>query len=119
MLQFYRNYRQMIDACDEEIERHLQEIDARNDSDDSPHPPTKRYQLQGTGSDSNFDLKTHLCRLLGTDLTQIDGISDLTTHIFFTEVGPDLSLFKTASHFCSWLGLCRTNNLLFMLKNHL
>jgi transposase len=111
MLQSYRNYRQMIDACDEEIERNLKEIDARNDSDDSPHPPTKRSQRQSTGSESNFDLKTHLCRLLGTDLAQIDGISDLTTHIFFTEVGPDLSLFKTAGHFCSWLGLCPTNKI--------
>jgi Transposase IS116/IS110/IS902 family len=50
-------------------------------------------------------------RLLGTDLTQIDGISGLTPHVFFTEVGPDLSKFKNVKHFCSWLGLCPDNKI--------
>jgi transposase len=50
-------------------------------------------------------------RLLGTDLTQIDGISELTAHIIFTEVGPDLSNFKNANHFCSWLGLSPQNKI--------
>lgn len=53
----------------------------------------------------------HMHRLLGTDLSRIDGISDLTAHVFFTEVGPDLSKFKTANHFCSWLGLCPNNKI--------
>ena len=48
-------------------------------------------------------------RLLGTDLTEIDGVSDLTAHVFFAEVGPDLSKFKNVGHFCSWLGLCPNN----------
>jgi hypothetical protein len=39
----------------------------------------------------NFDLKTDMHRLLGTDLTEIDGISGLAAHVIFTEVGPDLS----------------------------
>ncbi len=50
-------------------------------------------------------------RLLGTDLTAIDGISSLTAHVFFTEVGPDLSKFETVNHFSSWLGLCPNNKI--------
>ncbi|MDM8541976.1 transposase [Desulfococcaceae bacterium HSG9] len=50
-------------------------------------------------------------RILGTDLTLIDGISDLTAHIFFTEVGPDLSWFKNVCHFCSWLNLSPNNKI--------
>ncbi len=80
----------MIQDCDVEIESHLKEFDARIDSDDSPLLQ-QRISTERTEGESNFDLKTHMCRLLGTDLTQIDGISDLTAHIFFTEVGPDLS----------------------------
>ena len=30
-------------------------------------------------------------RLLGTDLTQVDGVSAVTAHIFFSEVGLDVS----------------------------
>lgn len=48
-------------------------------------------------------------RILGTDLTEIDGVSDLTAHVFFTEVGPDLSKFQTVNYFASWLGLCPNN----------
>jgi transposase len=48
-------------------------------------------------------------RLLGTDLTRIDGISDMTAHVFFTEVGPDLSKVKNVGNFCSWLCLCPNN----------
>ena len=50
-------------------------------------------------------------RLFGTDLTQIDGIGTLASHIIFTEVGPDLSKFPTANHFCSWLGLSPQNKI--------
>lgn len=50
-------------------------------------------------------------RILGTDLTQIDGVSSLTAQVIFTEIGPDLSDFKNVGHFCSWLGLCPNNNI--------
>ena len=63
------------------------------------------------GNAPNFDLKIHMHRLFGTDLTEIDGVSDLTAHVFFTEVGPGLSKFKTFGHFCSWLGLCPNNKI--------
>jgi transposase len=110
-LQSYRNYRQMIQDCDAEIERHLKEFDSRIDLDDCPKQPAKKLKRKPRGNEPNFDLKTHMHRLLGTDLTRIDGISDLTAHIFFTEVGPDLSKFNNANHFCSWLGLCPNNKI--------
>jgi len=110
-LQSYRNYRQMIQDCDAEIERHLKEFDSRIDLDDCPKPPEKKLKRKPRGNEPTFDLKSHMHRLLGTDLTRIDGISDLTAHVFFTEVGPDLSKFINADHFCSWLGLCPNNKI--------
>ena len=109
-LQAYRHYRQMIRDCDTEIERHLNEFESRIDLDNlSDPPPVPKKRSKGNGP--AFDLKMHMHRLLGTDLTRIDGISDLTAHVFFTEVGPDLSKFKTVNHFCSWLGLCPNNKI--------
>jgi transposase len=41
----------------------------------------------------------------GVDLTSIDGI-DITTAIkIIAEIGTDMSRWKTAKHFASWLGL--------------
>ena len=42
----------------------------------------------------------------GVDLTRIGGIDVSTALKVLVELGPDLSKFKSAKHFCSWLGLC-------------
>jgi len=110
-LQSYRNYRHLIIDCDLEIEIYLKEFDSRIEIDESLLPPPKKTKPKPKGNMPDFDLRTHMHRLLGTDLSRIDGINDLTAHVFFTEVGPDLSSFKNSSHFCSWLGLCPNNKI--------
>nr|WP_320013608.1 IS110 family transposase [uncultured Desulfobacter sp.] len=110
-VQSYRNYRQLIIDCDVEIENHLKEFESRIYIDDIKPPPGKKGGRKPKANTPNFDVKTHMHRILGTDLTLIDGISELTAHVVFTEVGPDLSQFKTVGHFCSWLGLCPNNKI--------
>lgn len=107
-LQSYRHYQQMIRACDQEIEAYLTDFEARIDPEDTPPPPRVK-QTKPKGNEPDFDLRSHLYRVFGTDLTQIHGISVLTAQALFAEIGPDLSKFPTASHFCSWLGLCPNN----------
>ena len=51
-------------------------------------------------------MPAHLTRLFGTDLTLIPGIGPTTALVLFSELGPDLSRFPTASQFASWLNLC-------------
>ena len=53
-----------------------------------------------------FDLRTALFKLCGVDLTAIDGIEVNTALKVLAEIGPDMSRFKSAKPFCSWLGLC-------------
>ena len=48
-------------------------------------------------------------RFFGVDLTLIPGISVLTGLTLMTELGNDLSAFKTQHHFASWLCLCPAN----------
>ena len=52
-----------------------------------------------------------LANQFGTDLTAVPGIQTATVQVLFTELGSDWSCFPTASHFCSWLNLCPTNEL--------
>jgi transposase len=52
-----------------------------------------------------FDMGTQLKRLLGVDLTTIDGVHLLIAQTVYAEVGPDLRAFPTEGHFAAWLGL--------------
>ena len=77
-LQVYRYYRQMIAECDQEIEAHLDEFDSQIDVNKKPPPPPTSSPRRGKGNEPNFDLRTHMYRIIGTDLTQVDGISAVT-----------------------------------------
>ena len=50
-------------------------------------------------------MKTELNRVNGVDLTTIDGIDVMTAATILSEVGADMSRFKTEQHFVSWAGL--------------
>ena len=43
---------------------------------------------------------------MGIDLTEIEGIEEMTALTIISEIGIDMSPFATVQHFCSWLGLC-------------
>src|SRR5687768_14370144 len=53
-----------------------------------------------------FDVRTALYYVVGLDLTEIEGISELTALTLLSEIGPGVSPFATVKKFCSWLGLC-------------
>jgi len=47
----------------------------------------------------------------GIELLEIPGVNTGTILTLISEVGLDLSKFKTAKHFCSWLGLAPNNKI--------
>lgn len=51
-------------------------------------------------------MRLEMERIWGVDVTIIPGIGVLTAQNLFTEVGADLSKFRSAGAFASWLGLC-------------
>jgi len=53
-----------------------------------------------------FDTRQALYHWVGVDLTRIGGIDVSTALKVLVEIGWDLSKFKSAKHFASWLGLC-------------
>ena len=40
----------------------------------------------------------------------IPGVKDLTAATILAEIGPDMSVFPTSDHLCSWAGICCGNN---------
>jgi hypothetical protein len=58
-----------------------------------------------------LDLSSQLFRIAGVDLTKIDGIQVQTAQTVISEVGVDMSRWKTEKQFASWLGLCPDNRI--------
>jgi transposase len=55
---------------------------------------------------AGFDVRAALYYVVGLDLTEIEGISELTALTLISEICPGVSRFPTVKQFCSWLGLC-------------
>jgi len=89
-LELYDVYQAQVAACDREILEQL----ARFDGSDA------------SGGGPPVDLNEALQRISGADLTAIDGIDTLNALKIIAEVGTDMSRWRSAKHFASWLGLC-------------
>jgi transposase len=98
----YDSYQGSIAECDAELARVLRGLAVH---EASPRDPPKGGAGRPRKAEP-FDLRTALYRACGVDLTRIEGIDVGTALKVVAEVGPDLSRFKSAKHFASWLGLC-------------
>jgi transposase len=107
-LDAYRGYGKMIEECDREIGRCLEEFRR-------PEPPTASAaddfnpSLKYPPADSVLVKELH--RAFGVDLTRIPGIRSGIAQTLFGEIGPDFSKFRSASAFASWMGLCPDNDI--------
>jgi hypothetical protein len=106
----YDFYQRQIAECDVEIERRYIELELRDDGDDTSFPPSRGKRSKTSKNAPHFDLRLHLYRWAGVDLTQIDGPDVLTIQKVLTETGVDMSPWPTVKHFTSWLGLCPHND---------
>ena len=91
---------QQLSECDAQIEAQLQNLHI---CEDEPAKGKKRTRARNA---PRFDLRTQLFRMCGVDLTRIDGVDVTTALAVISEVGVDMSRFKSDKHFASWLGLC-------------
>ena len=99
-LELYRFYHDKIAECDREIEAQLERFEDLSDSG-SPAGSGRRSQ----GNAPRFDIRTHLYRMTGVDLTRIDGVDGFTALKVLSEIGADMTKWPSAKHFASWLGL--------------
>lgn len=101
-LSLYEFYQQQIAQLDTQIEQCLSQFPSVTDE---PLPPSKKKNRRRSNQ-PGFDLREHLYRMVGVDLTTIDGLDVLSVQTIISEVGLDPSKFATEKHFASWLGLC-------------
>jgi transposase len=66
----------------------------------------KPRQRGRVANEPRFDVRTALYYVTGVDLTELDGIAEVTALVVVSEIGLDMSRFPSVKHFCAWLGLC-------------
>ena len=97
--------------CDRHLEQCLQQRADRSQGASLPADKRKERRKKKKGNKPQFDLRTALFRMAGTDLTLMDSIDVMTAMTILSEVGWDMSKWKTEDHFVSWLRLCPDNRI--------
>jgi transposase len=115
--QTYAHYQGQIAACDREIETCARQLQSPQEppveatppasGEAGPHGPGEARRTPEVGGPAA--LLAHYARLLGVDLTRIPSIGLNVVQAVCSEVGPDLSRFRTPAHFASWLNICPHN----------
>ncbi len=104
----YDYYIQKISECDLQIEKMIKQLETKCDSkkiinmskDKKKKPKKHAY---------TFDLRTELLRITNVDLSKIPAIGVSTALTILSEIGVDMSPWRSAKHFASWLGLSPGN----------
>jgi transposase len=99
----YETYQTKIADCNQAI---IKQLNRQPDvSDDEPPSADKqtqaRHRVRG-----GFDMRELLYKKSGVDLFAIPGLAADTLLTLASEVGFDMSPWKTEKHFASWLGIC-------------
>lgn len=95
----YAHYQEQLQQCAQRIEGLMQAMDSRQPQGEGP-VASPRTKLPA------FDLGEELRRILGVDLTKIPGVGPVTAQVVLSEIGTEVSAWRTENHFASWLGVC-------------
>jgi transposase len=110
-LKAWEFYQGLVQDCDREMEKVLQELAGPDHSGPQPpDAPTPSLRSLAKRSDGNAPQIAQLHQLLlricgGRDATSIPGIGDYLLLQVISEAGTDMTPWATEKHFTSWLGL--------------
>jgi transposase len=111
----YNHFQQQITQCDEKINLLLkQRVKMKEIIHLDDCSLTKNYKPPKNITYKNcppLQIAEYAYHLYDVDLLKIPGINTGTILTLISEVGTDLSKFKTAKHFTSWLGLSPNNKI--------
>jgi len=103
----FRYYQQLVAEVDHELANQLGGLETAATAEVAPPQRTKHSHYQRRRYEpKSFDLRAEMYRIFGVDLTNVPGISAITAQTILCEIGTDVSQFRNASAFASWLGLC-------------
>lgn len=111
-VELYDYYQKQIIECDAQIQTLIECFESKEKRKESnkidnikKSTRTKNKQINNTKAQSE------IIRITGIDLTQIDGLNTSSVLTLISEVGMDMSKWKSEKHFTSWLGLAPNNKI--------
>jgi len=121
-LRAWEFYQAQMKACDAQIEEQLKQVPSATPppsaakaksgpdllADPQARPKAKQSRKR---NDPERDLRPELARICGTDLTAAHGLRLLTVLTIVSETGVDMSKWRSAKAFTSWLGLNPNNKI--------
>jgi len=107
----YEFCQKQMAECDRHLKQCLQQRADRSQGASLPVEKRKERRKKKKGNYPQFDLRASLFRMAGADLTLMDSIDVMTAMTILSEVGWDMSKWKTEDHFVSWLRLCPDNRI--------
>lgn len=110
-LELYDFYTKQLEACDAEIEHMYSLVRPDWEQTGSNEPPDGKRNSHSKNAPKEVQVRKHLKRICGVDITAIHGVSASLAQTILIEVGTDMSKFPNEKHFCSWLGLAPRNEI--------
>jgi len=101
----YETYQAKISDCEQAIIKQLKKQPTVSD-DDGPTPSADKRNKSRNQVRDGVDVRDLLYQKSGVDLFAAPGLATDTLLTLASEVGFDLTPWKTEKHFASWLGLC-------------
>lgn len=111
----YDFHQQQMAECDQQLEKYMKtqptrRVEEKAESLATAAPASskcrrKKKSRKPPKNQPSFGLQEELKRVMGVDLSVIDGIKLMTIQTIYSELGADLSAFPSEGDFTSWLML--------------
>lgn len=114
----YQFFQKQIVECDEQIKMQLDKQTAIvkdgeiYNEQEKPAPATdkgsgkKKFKKIAVKNQYRFDVRSYMVKLLGVDLCELEGISEITVTQLIAEIGTDITQWGNVKRFTGWLNLC-------------
>lgn len=111
-LSLYDAYQGQLTECEKRIQQHLATFDSKQDAEKDEDGPTKHGgRKRSPAAEIESAARKQLRRITAVDLTRIPGINVVTAELVISEIGIDMTRWKSEKHVASFLGLCPSHKI--------
>jgi transposase len=111
----YQYFQSRIASCDRAIEEQLKQYAAMRQEGELSGSDAKSESVtvikKKNKNAPSFNVHSYMVLVYGVNILAIYGISEINALQILAEVGTDMSKWKSAKHFVSWLNLCPNNKI--------
>lgn len=111
----YHFFHSQVLECEREIEKWMETVQKHDIVSSNIPKPGKKVKGSAkkiyNQSPYSFDLRTQLHKWAGVDLCAVPGINENIAAKILSEIGTDMTQWKSSKHFTSWASLCPGNKI--------